>query len=42
MPKEITHRDPEVRAARIERRIKNRADTAARKKVIRAMKVKSS
>jgi hypothetical protein len=42
MPKEITHRDPEVRAARIERRIKNRADTAARKKVIRAMKNKNS
>ena len=41
MPKEITHRDPEKRAARIERRAKKRAGTAARKKIMKAMKTRS-
>jgi len=40
MPKEITHRDPEKRAARIESRAKKRADTAARRKIMRAMKTR--
>ena len=35
MPKETTHRDPETRAARIERRAKKRADTVARKKIMK-------
>jgi len=38
MPKESTHRDPERRAARIERRAKKRADTVSRKKAVRAKK----
>ena len=38
MPKETTHRDPETRAARIERRAKKRADTAARKQSVKASK----
>jgi len=40
MPKETTHRDPEKRAARIESRAKKRADTAARRKIMRAMKTR--
>ncbi len=40
MPKETTHRDPEKRAARIERRAKKRADTVARKKIMRSMKTR--
>ena len=38
MPKETTHRDPEIRAARIERRAKKRADTVARKQSVKASK----
>ena len=38
MPKETTHRDPETRAARIERRAKKRADTVTRKKIMKNMK----
>ena len=40
MPKETTHRDPEKRAARIDRRAKKRADTVARKKIMRSMKTR--
>ena len=42
MPKETTHRDPEKRAARIERRAKKRAETANRKRLMRAAKVNRS
>jgi hypothetical protein len=38
MPKETTHRDPEKRAARIERRAKKRAETANRKRLFKIMK----
>ena len=38
MAKETTHRDPEVRAARIERRAKKRADTVMRKQIMKARK----
>ena len=41
MPKETTHRNPETRAARIERRAKRRADTVARKKIMRMMKTRA-
>lgn len=41
MPKETTHRDPETRAARIERRAKKRADTVARKRTVKASKNKA-
>ena len=41
MPKENTHRDPETRAARIERRAKKRADTVARKQIIKTMKARA-
>ena len=41
MPKETTHRDPEKRAARIERRAKKRADTVARNKLMRSMKTRA-
>ena len=42
MPKETTHRDPETRAARIERRAKKRADTVTRKKIMHSIKAKVS
>ena len=42
MPKETTHRDPEKRAARIERRAKKRVETAMRKKLAKMMKNKAS
>ena len=38
MPKETTHRDPEKRAARIERRAKKRAETANRKRLFKIAK----
>ena len=41
MPKETTHRNPETRAARIERRAKKRADTVARKKIMKMMKARA-
>ena len=41
MPKETTHRNPETRAARIERRAKKRADTATRKKIMKMMKARA-
>ncbi len=41
MPKETTHRDPEKRAARIDRRAKKRAGTAARRKITRSMKTRA-
>ena len=41
MPKETTHRDPAKRAARIESRAKKRADTVARKKIMRSMKTRA-
>lgn len=41
MPKETTHRDPETRLARIQRRAKKRADTVTRKKIIKIMKTKA-
>jgi hypothetical protein len=40
MPKETTHRNPETRAARIERRAKKRVDTVARKKIMKMMKTR--
>lgn len=41
MPKETTHRDPETRAARIDRRAKKRADTVTRKKIMKIMKTRA-
>ena len=41
MPKETTHRDPETRATRIERRAKKRADTVTRKKIMKMMKTRA-
>ena len=41
MPKETTHRSPETRTARIERRAKNRADTVTRKKIMKMMKTRA-
>jgi len=38
MPKETTHRDPEKRAERIERRARKRADTASRKRAAKLRK----
>ena len=38
MPKETTHRDPEKRAARIERRAKKRTETVNRKRLIKTAK----
>ena len=38
MPKETTHRDPEKRTARIERRAKKRAETVMRKKLVKTRK----
>ena len=40
MPKESTHRNPITREARIERRLKKRANTAVRKKAMKMMKNK--
>ena len=42
MPKETTHRDPEKRAARIERRAKKRAETVNRKRLMRTAKANRS
>ncbi|MDE0720357.1 MAG: hypothetical protein OSB75_07355 [Dehalococcoidia bacterium] len=42
MPKETTHRDPEKRAARIEKRARKRADTASRKQIIKSRKNQAS
>ena len=39
MPKETTHRDPEKRAARIERRARKRAETVIRKRVRTVAKI---
>ena len=41
MAKETTPRDPETRAARIERRSKKRADTVARKRIMKMMKARA-
>jgi hypothetical protein len=41
LPKEKTHRNPETRAARIERRAKKRAGTAVRKKIMKMMKTRA-
>jgi len=38
MPKESTHREPVRREARIEERLRKRADTAERKKIMKLMK----
>ncbi len=38
MAKESTHRDPEKRAARIERRARKRAETVLRKQIVKARK----
>ena len=38
MPKETTHRDPEKRAARIERRSKKRTETVNRKRLMKTAK----
>lgn len=38
MPKETTHRDPEKRAARIERRAKKRVETVNRKRLMKTAK----
>ena len=40
MPKETTHRDPEKRADRIERRAKKRADTVSRKQTVKMRKAR--
>ena len=42
MPKETTHRDPEKRAARIERRAKKRVETVMRTKLVKMMKSNAS
>ena len=39
MPKETTHRDPEKRAARIERRARKRAEAVIRKRVRTVVKI---
>ena len=39
MPKETTHRDPEKRAARIERRARKRAEAVIRKRVRTVAKI---
>ena len=38
MAKETTHRSPERRASRIESRVKQRAETVLRKKLVKARK----
>ena len=40
MPKETTHRNPEKRADRIERRAKKRAGTVNRKQTVKARKAR--